>query len=294
MRGRKVSAKRSRRSIAAGAPPGVPPSPGRPLATERMLMAPGSHPMRPLQIAFDMLLTRAAELLLEGGLTRAEIEHALRAKADALARGKPLRLRGEESHFGLMLQVSGVLHDWWREPRFVGSDGNPKPLPLRGRGITLAALVGRRVPASMVDSAIDWMETAGIFTRDKEGRALTDKRAAIVARGSPGPLMSERGLTMAAHMLGTALHNYHVEDKLPGLTDRQAHVAHLSAKHFRQFRELVRSQGSVFLETIDNWLEDHQAARQTETSIEAGVHVYMFKGRTTTLKTRTRRKSRGT
>lgn len=240
-----------------------------------------------------MLLARAAELLLEGGLTRAEIERVLRAKADEFTGGKPLRLRKDASHFGLMLQVSSVLHDWWREPRFVGRDGNPRPLPLRGRGVTLAALVARRVPAAMVSTAIDWMETAGVFTRNNDGFAVTNNRAAIVARGSPGPLMSERGLTMAAHLLGTALHNYHVEDPLPGLTDRQAYVGRLSARHFRQFRELVRTQATVFLETIDNWLEDHQVSQSGETSVEAGVHVYMFKGRPMKLTNLKKRKTRG-
>jgi len=214
MRGRKPSARKSRRSPRSERPRVAPRAAPR-SAVDRVLMTPSAHPMRPLEVALDMLLTRAAELLLEGGLTRAEIERVLRAKADEFTGGKPLRLRKDSSHFGMMLQVSGVLHDWWREPRFVGADGNPKPLPLRGRGVTLATLVARRVPAAMVSTAIDWMETGGIFTRDKDGYAVTNKRALIVARGSPGPLMSERGLTMAAHLLGTALHNYHVEDPLP-------------------------------------------------------------------------------
>jgi hypothetical protein len=242
--------------------------------------------MRPLQVAFDALLMRAAELLVEGGLTREEIAQLLQARADTFSKGKAIRLRKESSHFGLMLQMGGVLHDWWREPRFVGSDGHPKPLPLRGRGVTLESLVARRVPPSRITTAIAWMEKGGFFTRDGQGRALAQRREAIVARGSPGPLMSERGLTMAAHLLGTAVHNYHVDDRFPGLTDRQAYVAQLSAKHFRRFRELVRTQATHFLETIDNWLEDHQTTRPGETSIEAGVHVYMFKGRPTKLKKR--------
>jgi hypothetical protein len=246
---------------------------------EETLLAPGADPLHPLRVAFDALLDRAADLLMLGGLKRADIEHALRAQADAFAKGKRRRMRLDESHFGLLTQASGVLHDWWREPSFVGSDGNAKPLPIQGRGATLSALVARRVPLPKVPGVINWMEKAGFFTRDAQGLAATPKRQAIIALGSPGPLMSERGITMAAHALGTAAHNYRLNAKLPGLTDRQAYVSRLSVKHLRQFRELVRLHGSDFLETIDNWLEDHQVKGTGESGIEAGVHLYMFTGR---------------
>jgi hypothetical protein len=171
------------------------------------------------------------------------------------------------------------MHDWWREPDFLGPDGNAKNLPILGKGVTLSALVARRVPSSMIPAAIDWMERAGMFTRVEEGMAMASKRQVIVPRGSPGPLMSERGLTMAAHLLGTAAHNYNLNAKLPGFADRESYVSKLSLKHFRQFRELVRLHGGIFLETIDNWLEDHQVKEPGEPGIEAGVHFYMYSGR---------------
>jgi hypothetical protein len=256
-------------------------------ASDSSLIAPGTHPLRPLQIALDVLLTRAAELLVQGGMDLNQIERALRAKADSIADGKWTRIREEASHFGLLKQVSGVLHDWWREPRFISANGTPKALPIRGRGVSLSALVARRVPLSKVPAAIEWMEKAGLFTRTENGLATTTKRAAIIERGSPGPLMSERGLILATHLLSTASHNYRLDEKLPGLMDRQVHVARLSLKHFRQFRELVRLHGGLFLETIDNWLEDHQTDRPGESAIEAGVHLYMFKGRSVKTKRRT-------
>ncbi len=243
------------------------------------LLAPGADPFRPLHIAFDVLVNRAVDLMMQGGLQPEEVERSLRAKADACAQGRPRRVPADESHFGLMLRVSGVMHDWWRESPYVGPDGNAKPLTIQGRGATLFSLIARRVPLSSVPAAIDWMEKAGLFTRNEEGMATAAKRHAMIARGSPGPLMSERGLTMAAYALDTAAHNYKVKAKLPGFTDRQAYVSRLSLKHFRQFRELVRLHGNVFLETIDNWLEDHQVKEPGESGIEAGVHLYMFSGR---------------
>jgi hypothetical protein len=253
------------------------------------LLAPGADPFRPLHVAFDVLISRAVELMILGGLKPEEVERSLRAKADAYAQRKPRRSTADESHFELLAKVSGVMHDWWRETPYVGSDGNAKPLPVDGPGATLSSLVARRVPLSTVPAAIDWMERAGLFTRDEVGRATPGHRHAIIARGSPGPLMSERGLTMAAYALDTAAHNYKVKAKLPGYTDRQAYVSRLSLKHFRQFRSLVRLHGTVFLETIDNWLEDHQVKEPGESGIEAGVHLYMFSGRRAKAK-RTRRK----
>ena len=260
------------RSTRRDSPANVPAS--------NLLVTPGRDMLQPLRAAFDTLLNRAAGLLEAGGLSRREIEQALREKAHALAKGKSIRIREDASHFAMMRHVAGIMHDWSREPQFIGTDGNPKPLALNGRGSTLASLIARRVPIAQVPTAIEWMARVGAFTLDEKGRAVTQKRQVIVERGSPGPLMSERGVIMAGHALATALHNYHVKSRLPGFTDRQSTVPRLSARPFRQFRQLVRTQAGVFLETVDNWLEDHQTLDPNEDSVEAGVHVYMYKGRT--------------
>ncbi len=243
------------------------------------LLAPGLDLFQPLYDAFDVLITRAADLLMKGGLKPEEVERALRTKADAYAKGKLRKVHPEDSHLSMLKRVSGIMHDWWRDPEFMGPDGNAKTLPIEGRGASLSTLVARRVPPKMVSAAIDWMERAGVFTRTGEGLATPAKRSVIIKRGSPGPLMSERGLTNAANALGTAAHNYNSNAKLPGFMDRGSFVSSLSLKHFRQFRELVRLHGQVFLETIDNWLEDHQVKESGEPGIEAGVHLYMYTGR---------------
>jgi hypothetical protein len=272
---KKASARNKRRVVPR---PGKHRDAARSMSKETLL-APGMAPFQPLHVAFDVLITRAADLLMKGGLKAEEVERALRTKADAYAKGRLRKVHQEDSHFGLLKQLAGVMHDWWREPDFLGPDGNPKTLPVQGPGVTLSSLVARRIPTAMVPAAIDWMEKAGMFTRPEEGLAKASKRQVIMPPGSPGPLMSERGLTLAANALGTAAHNYNLDAKLPVFADRNSFVSRLSLKHFRQFRELVQLHGGIFLETIDNWLEDHQVKKPGEPGIEAGVHFYMYAGR---------------
>jgi hypothetical protein len=255
-----------------------------PVSTAGMLLSPGRDPLQPLRVAFDTLLNRAADLLEEGGLSRREIERVLRSKATMFAKGKRTDMRLEVSHFAWMIYMANVLHDWSRELPYLGADGNPRSLPIRGSGASLETLVRRQLPRSKIPAAIAWLEKAGFITRDAKGRAVAQKRHAIVARGSPGPLMSERGLTLAGQLLSTARHNYHLEG--PILTDRQAHVGRLSVRQFRQFREFVSAQAAVFIETVDNWLDDHQVTKPGERGVEAAVHVYMFKGRASLLRKR--------
>jgi hypothetical protein len=280
MQGRKPSAK-SRKQSRTRARGVVDPSQSAaaPIFTKDMLLSPGRDPLQPLRVSFDTLLNRAADLLEAGGMSSQEIGRLLRAKATQFAQGKRADMRLEFSHFAWMIFMANVLHDWSRELQFLGSDGEPRPLPIRGPGLSLEMLVRRQVPRSKVSAAIAWLEKAGFVTRDTAGRAVAQKRHAIVARGSPGPLMSERGLSLAAQLLSTARHNYGLEG--PIYTDRQAHVGRLSVRHFRQFHEFVSAQAGVFIETIDNWLDDHQATEPGEASVVAAVHVYMFKGRAT-------------
>jgi hypothetical protein len=219
-------------------------------------------------------LATALDFLLDAGFSREALARTLRSRADRVLRGEPLADANGSRHFELINNAASVLHDWWRDPAYVGSDGQPKPLPLQGRGASLSRLVARHFPKSRVPDVLAWMESAHVFKRHSDGLAHVAGRSVIV--GGAGALTSERAATLAAQYLKTVMHNNRTTDNGLKNFDRAAHVRRLSRKHLRRFRELVTAQGEEFLVIIDNWLEEHQASEVEDDGVEVSVHVHVY------------------
>jgi len=230
--------------------------------------------MKPVHNALNVLLARTTDHLLLAGVSRKEVARLLRGAAHAAASGAPIAPHRGPSHYQFMMRVCGVLADWWRDRRFVDAAGNPKALPVRGRGPSLTSLIRQRFPAAKVDETIRWLNDARAIVRDEQGRVLPTTRALIVR--SAGPLLVERAMTMAGRILKTTIHNYNSKGPT-GTPDRVSSVPNLPAKHVRQFGKFVDAQSMLFLETIDNWLEDHKATKPGEPTMEVAVHVYLYK-----------------
>jgi uncharacterized protein DUF6502 len=238
------------------------------------MLVPGTNSTETLRAEMVRVLTPMMELLVHGGLNRAEIGRELRRVARAAASGRPASGRSAHAQYPSMVELSRTLYDWCREPGYVDANGDPRSIPSRGRGRTLETLIKRRLPAAHVPAAIHWLETNGIITSDGDG-IVTARRRHLIARPGSGSLLIERALTMAAYYLGTVLYN-HAGGGRETYPDRVAFVAKVPARHLKRFRQFVLAQGDAYLETVDNWLEGHRADGSGEPVVGMGVHMYLF------------------
>jgi hypothetical protein len=208
------------------------------------------------QIAQDVVLSAAVAFLARTGLSIRTITRRLRIIAETIERGRRIPSAHSEN-FALFVNVSGVLHDWVRDPDYTGADGEPRALPLRGRR-GLAALIRKRIPTRPTTEILRWM-TLRKFTK----------------RRGDGPLQLETAANFAALYLEAAAENWEETDQSARHFDRIARVFHLPEKEVPMFRDFVKRRAASWLEEMDNWLEDHDEPGRRR-RVQAGVHVFGY------------------
>jgi hypothetical protein len=120
------------------------------------------------------------------------------------------------------------------------------------------------------------MNKHGVIRRRTDGRYVLQQRAVFV--GVRDPVYLEWAATHAIRHLKTALENWKQRNPNVRQLDRVARVFDLPEREVPKFREFAKSRAENCLEEIDNWLEDHSAAKGRQRTVEAGVHVYGYVG----------------
>jgi hypothetical protein len=225
--------------------------------------------------AFGILISGASVFLIKAGLPKEQLSAELRAAAKRMGSGGARNVRSE--NYELMVRVSGLVHDWCWDRRFVDpTTGKPSPLPLTGAKASLSSLVARRLPTESTSIVVAWMRHNNVIVRTPEGTFALTRPSVLIANAQP--LSLERIATLASQYLETGMHNFRAKDASRRNPDRTARVFDLPAKHLPQFREFVRQQTQTFLETIDDWLESRSAVSTRGRTVEAGVHAYAYTG----------------
>jgi hypothetical protein len=228
------------------------------------------------RLAQDVLLTFATSFLLEAGLPSDGLAKQLRTLARKVESGMPIRL-ARSAQYDLMVQVSGVVHDWNRDREYTDDSGEPRVLRSKGRQ-GLQALIRKRFPARSVARVLSWMKTHGVVELRGNDQFALPNRAVLV--GGAQPITLERVVTLATQYLAMGLENLNEPRLLDRDLDRISRVFHLPTKYVSEFRAFSKDRAKLFLEEIDNWLEDRSAPRDRAMTVEAGVHAYGYVGPT--------------
>jgi hypothetical protein len=257
---------RSRAMVAARAPlPGV--SAGRSSAANAKRQRPTDRS------APEMLLTTILQFLQAAGVSRDLLARELRIHAQRLQNGQDVRAVRRSSYWKLVNSGANVLYEWCRDPECVGADGEPRPLPLRGRALSVSHLIARCFPRGEVSRVLAWMQDNGILKRQENGLFVIPSRSFVI--GSLD-LIVDRAASLVSGLLDAMLHNARSPNKNERNFDRVAHVMRLSPKHLPRLRAFVETQGQSFIEIIDDWLEGHNTAQSDEPTMEVGVEVYLY------------------
>lgn len=224
-------------------------------------------------LAPEMLLTTVLHFLLKARVPRDFLARELRNHAQRLQNGETVRPERLSSHWTLVNAGADVLYDWWHDPKYVGADGEPRPLPLRGRALSVSHLIARHFSRGDVSRVLTWMQENGIIKPQENGLFVVASRTLVL--GGLDAVV-ERAAVLVTGLLESMLRNACVPNKNEHNFDRVAHVMRFSPKHLPRLRTFVKTQGASFIEIIDDWLEDHKAAQPHEPVMEVGVGVYLY------------------
>ncbi len=180
-----------------------------------------------------------------------------------------------ESLTGYVTKASLVLTAWHLDSRFLDATSRPLPVPLEGDGATFAALVrhcsGGDVPLSTL---LRELRAAGAV------HELPDGRWEPLTRNYLPHTIDENVIrlwgTGMADVATTYVHNLTRTGKMPPRFERAAVNDRIAKSAVPEFRKFLDQEGQAFLERLDAWLTEHEAAEDAPADEVTRLGVGMY------------------
>lgn len=174
-----------------------------------------------------------------------------------------------------------VMRIWHRDSRFLDREANPRPLQLRRGSNSLVALVKRLDPAGDPIKSISVMRAVGVIRRLSDGRYAPT--AESVKIDHLHPLAIEHIAKSVVRLVATVCRNTDPSRAAIPLVERYAYAPDMSKAEAAAFAEFTRSQGMIYLEAVDDWLEQRRikgraalGRKKRGSSMAAGVHLFAY------------------
>lgn len=229
------------------------------------------------------LVQSVLDFLLKSGMSPSEIGSIL-SECQLLEKGSKSKSRQahQDTHRVGNGDVSAeVMRIWHRDSRFLDREANPRPLQLNRGSSSLVALVRRLDPSGDPTSSIKVMRAVGLIRRMSDGRYVPT--AESVKIDHLHPLAIEHIAKSVVRLVTTVCRNTDQRRQAMPLIERYAYAPDMSRKEAAAFAEFTRRQGMVYLEAVDDWLEQRRIktkaaarGRRSKSSVAAGVHLFAY------------------
>lgn len=214
-----------------------------------------------------------SRVAVKTGLSRKEVKR-VREIIETEACSEP---RNRVDHSG---PPARVLHAWHVDPRFMDQDGAPSILPFENGPIsftTLVHAVAGDVPPGAVRAEL---KRAGAIVELDDGSIKVTKRYYV-----PGNV-DEKAITTISGMffpLAAGLaHNTNPARSTDGFIQRFAFSDKLDESLVPVFRYWARAEAIQFIESMDDWLAEHEGggdgSMRPEGAFRVGVGVFYYEG----------------
>lgn len=202
------------------------------------------------------------------------IEAQQEALKDALRRtGEPLQRHEASAMYAVRGRVE-LLAAWHRQDRYIGENGLPLPLPLRGTP-SLSELFERYLPTSDPAALAAQLQSERVIQVHSAGTWLPERRTLMVQTQSDGA--TARIPFQVGALLSTLAHNGATAKASQRRLERSVYVDRLPVECLPDFDEYTRRLGTRIIEELDNWLMRREApADATVPTISAGLSLFSF------------------
>lgn len=174
-----------------------------------------------------------------------------------------------------------VMRIWHRDARFLDRDANPRPLQLNRGANSLTALIKKLDPCGDAMKSVSVMRAVGVIRRTSDGRYVPT--AESVKIDYLHPLAIEHIAKSIVRLVSTVCRNTDPNRQAIPLIERYAYAPDMSREEASAFAEFTRNQGMVYLEAVDDWLEQRRVKRRSTlkrptaaNSVAAGVHLFAY------------------
>jgi hypothetical protein len=212
-------------------------------------------------------LERLVRILVHSGHSPKQLAREFR---DICARLKEPARRWDPTRLAYVADLTHVIAHWYADPQYLDSRGAPLPLPLRGRGPSLCALIERVLPEeNAVAVAQSLCRVQGV--RRRAGRYVPSGRCIVF------PQTSGRfhGLAALLGMLRTVEHNV-AGVKTSAILERTAINPSFPVSALPAFHRRLKAQATDFLWNVDGDMRRRENGAAGGARTRLGVGVFAF------------------
>lgn len=165
---------------------------------------------------------------------------------------------------GMTDWCSEIVDRWLRDPAYLNAIGKPKDLPLHGK-ISIAALIKTVGISSTSKKAVAFMEGFGAIQKTSQGTYSLVRRYTYYT--IPGALPYEPNMEFLIDAVAAATRGLGERKSEESLFWLRAHNATIPKRYVPAFLAYTRQRGLVFLQEVDDWLEQHAEAQPGSRSV---------------------------
>lgn len=172
-------------------------------------------------------------------------------------------------------RATRVLSGWHQDPDYTGLDGEPRVLPLEGKG-SFAELVRRHSGDMPIRALLEELRRVKAVRLEGKDKIKVLARAYVPAAGD---LEGLRMLGTAMHDLASTIDHNLARDGDPARFQRTVYSDRVPVRAIPILRRIVAERGQRFLESLDDWLSAHELDPREPAKDEAvrtGVGIYFF------------------
>jgi hypothetical protein len=238
---------------------------------------------RPEAPLMRKLVQSVLDFLLRSGMSPSDVRSILEECQPVEKGGKAMSRTAlrDSNRVGNGDVSAEVMRIWHRNSRFLDREANPRPLQLNRGSNSLVALVRRLDPSGDPISSIKVMRAVGLIRRMPDGRYVPT--AESVKIDHLHPLAIEHIAKSVVRLVTTVCRNTDPTRQAMPLIERYAYAPDMSRSEAAAFADFTRNQGMVYLEAVDDWLEQRRirskavsAGRRQRSSVAAGVHLFAY------------------
>jgi len=173
-------------------------------------------------------------------------------------------------------RITRVLSGWFQDKEYLTRDGQPLALPVDGPAPSFASLKARYggdVPASAI---LRELLNCGNVQKTADGLLLP-----VYRNYAPNPAEPEHVLragSVIEDIGNTVVRNLYRDTNKMKWLERRATNTKIPEHLLPEFREKLSTEAQRFLEQIDAWMSQHEAADETQKTIRVGLGMYIIKG----------------
>ena len=216
-------------------------------------------------------IARFVRLLARCGIAPRDIARAVVSASRQVPKSWAGRVRETIPY---LHHTSHILTLWFSDPRFLGSDGTPRALPVAGKEDSIEALAQRVEPRLVVRDVVRFLERGKVLRR--VGDRYVPRERMVVLRGTE-VADSFRKLRGLLGMLRAFEHNEASKRQVPGWYEAFADNPRFPVRAIPALDRKVRAHANKLLVQLDGDMHREERLRDpAEPTVRIGVGVYRF------------------